>query len=210
MIRPSPRLSLRHRGRRFGTVPLALALIALTLVTTSWPVLAGTKEGISAYRAGDYETARIEFEPVAETDPEARYYLGTMYEAGYGVPRSYEKALELYRSAGDQGYVPAQYHLGLLFENGEGVGRDYTIAFEWYKRAAERGYAPAQINLGLLYQFGRGVETSHLLAHVWFALAEEQDYPGAKKNRMNAARFLSTDEIALAERMTGRWKATEN
>ncbi len=96
----------------------------------------------------------------------------------------------------------AQHHLGVLFETGEGVGKDHARAIEWYLRAAEQGYGPAQSNLASLYMRGGwGVESNPFLARVWYNLAEEQDFPGAKRKRMFAEQFLSSEQISEAERL---------
>ncbi len=191
------------RGSKWGTVLAAALWIALGA-----PAAADLGTGRAAYRQGDYARAITELLPLAEQgDREAQYYVGAMYEAGLGMAQTYGEATKWYRKAAELGSATAQYHLGVLYEIGEGVGRDHARAAEWYRLAAERGYAPAQSNLGSLYLRGwSNIEANPVEAHLWFSLAEEQDFPGAKKNRMNAARFLSRDGLDQAERLAREWR----
>lgn len=73
----------------------------------------------------------------------AQYNLGAMYATGRGVERDYEKAVELYQQAAEQGLPQAQYSLGIMFENGKGVGKDLTRAEELFRKAAASGHERA-------------------------------------------------------------------
>ena len=73
----------------------------------------------------------------------AEYELGEKYYNGKGAPQSYERAVEWYRKAAEQGYTPAQFALGNCYENGCGVLQSYEKAVEFYRKAAEK--APAYL-----------------------------------------------------------------
>ena len=182
---------------------MRIVLATVGALAFAAPAAADLAKGVTAYRQGDYASAMQQVLPLAERDDaEAQYYAGAMYEAGLGVEQSYDKAVGWYRRAAEQGLVMAQYHLGVLFETGEGIGRDYERAIEWYLGAAVQGYGPAQSNLASLYMRGGwGLESNPLLAHVWYNLAEDQDFPGAKRKRMFAEQFLSSEQIPDAERL---------
>ena len=77
-----------------------------------------------------------------------------------GVDQSYEKAVEYYTLAADQGYASAQSNLGLMYSQGQGVNQSYEKAVELYIKAAEQGNAIALDNLGYMYENGFGVEQS--------------------------------------------------
>ena len=56
-----------------------------------------------------YDLALKYCQPAAEQgDPEAQYYLGLMYEMGFGLKQDYFKAFELYQKAAEQGIAKAQ------------------------------------------------------------------------------------------------------
>ncbi len=52
----------------------------------------------------------------------ALHMLGVCYAMGKGVPRSYERAAELWKQAASKGHANAQSDLGFLFDKGLGVG----------------------------------------------------------------------------------------
>ncbi len=74
-----------------------------------------------------------------------------MYYNGLGVERDYEKAIEWYSKAAEQGYSTAQNNLGNMYYNGLGVERDYEKAIEWYSKAAEQGNKRALNSLAWTY-----------------------------------------------------------
>jgi hypothetical protein len=64
----------------------------------------GTTEGLAALARGDVQTAVAILQPIAESrhqsDPVAQFFMGTLYEAGNGVPRDLLRACALYERAG--------------------------------------------------------------------------------------------------------------
>ena len=66
------------------------------------------QKGLTAARAGDFETALQEWRPLAERgDANAQTNLAFMYKTGQGVPQDHEEAVRLYRKAAEQGYAMA-------------------------------------------------------------------------------------------------------
>jgi TPR repeat protein len=78
--------------------------------------------------------------------------------AVYDIKAEYDKALEYYQKAADQGHANAQYNLGGMYGKGQGVGQDFREAIKWWRKAADLGFADAQYNLGVMYGKGQGVE----------------------------------------------------
>lgn len=74
---------------------LSVLLLSAGFMTTQ----AQADPGSNAYRAGDYETARTEWEKNAYSDPFAAYNLGTLYETGKGGPADYKEAFKWYNEA---------------------------------------------------------------------------------------------------------------
>ena len=74
--------------------------------------------------------------------------------------KDYEKALEYYRSAADQGSAQGVNKLGIMYSYGYGVEQSWKKAMECYQQAADLGYDPALANLGSMYAFGYGTERS--------------------------------------------------
>ena len=114
----------------------------LPLLLLAWPVLAaaGYQEGLTAYQKGDYRTAYSEWQVAAEQGhAESQYRLGTMYEAGAGVPSDFLEASRWYRKAARQGHTSAQHMVGLTYAYGLGVPRDLDSAHMWFNLAADGG-----------------------------------------------------------------------
>lgn len=126
-------------------------LLLLVVLASAASAVAGYDEGMSAYRAGDYERALLELlDAASQGHPKAEYRLGCMYDAGKGVAIDpVEAARWLHRSA-EQGHAPAQSYLGYLHREGRGVEQDYEESARWYRMAADQDFSPAQNGLGWL------------------------------------------------------------
>jgi uncharacterized protein len=134
----------------------------------------------------------------------AQFMLGLMYENGSGVKRDHQQALKWFLRAAKQGNPDAQVSLGRAYEDGEGVPQDYARAAEWYRKAAEHvpdygGAGQGRNNLGLLYLDGLGISQDYVEAYKWFALA------GVTRNIEEAARRMTQDEVAEAQRTAKAW-----
>jgi uncharacterized protein len=109
---------------------LLYALVLAAVVAA--PALAGSPDGVAAFRRQDYAAAVRIFTPLAERgNAVAQTYLGYMYAYGYGVPQNYIEAATLLRAASERGYGLAQYFLGLMYDKGQGVPQDYVLAYTW-------------------------------------------------------------------------------
>jgi cell division septation protein DedD len=127
---------------------------ALIALATALPALADVKDGVDAWKAGDFAKAVAEWRgPAAAGDPDAQYNLGQAYKLGRGVPADQAAATEWYRKAAASGHEEAQATLGLqLFQAGK---RDEAMT--WLKKAAERGEPRAQYVVGTAYFNGDSV-----------------------------------------------------
>ena len=121
---------------------LRAALVALVLsVGLAAPVGAGQLEdAAAAYKRGDYETVLQLVRPLAEQGlAEFQVVLGSMYDAGQGVPQDDAEAARWYLTAADQGDATAQYLLGLMYDEGRGVRQDLILSHMWFSLAASKG-----------------------------------------------------------------------
>lgn len=78
-----------------------------------------------------------ELEKLAPANPEAAFYLATLYESGNGVAQDMSKAIELYRKSSDMGYGKAQSYLGDIYYEGRGVDKELVTAVALYQKALE-------------------------------------------------------------------------
>jgi soluble lytic murein transglycosylase-like protein len=109
---------------RFRSIALPLALVAAT-----GPAIAGIPGGGSEANA---EAAR---DMVAQA---------VRYEHAEGVPRDYDKAMQLYCAAARAGNADAQYGLGWMYANGRGIQRNDGMAAYLFALAAKQGHAQAE------------------------------------------------------------------
>jgi TPR repeat protein len=100
--------------------------------------------------------------------------LAFQYQHGYGVKKYIQWAIELYRSAAQQGYMKAQFNLGQLYENNSDIKFNFKKAAEWYTMAAKQGNDLAQNKLGQLYEKGLGVDMDDANALYWYTEAANQ------------------------------------
>ncbi|MET4862690.1 tetratricopeptide repeat protein [Morganella morganii] len=85
-------------------------------------------------------------------DVSAQYNIGTMYDAGAGLPFDAVKAIEWYKKAALQGHAKAQYALGMMYEFGYGSPHDQMEAEEWFKKSAGQGDTDALFHLNSVYK----------------------------------------------------------
>jgi uncharacterized protein len=189
---------------RYYAQLLRAALTAwLILLAVAGAAVAGPLEdAVAAVNRRDYATALRLLRPLAEQgDDVAQFDLGVMYNEGWGVPRDYVQAAKWYRRAAIQGNADAQFNLGMLYEH-----HRYAEAAKWYREAADQGLEDAQFNLGLLYAKGQGVPRDDVQAYMWFELSAAQGDQSAANNREAAARRMTPDQIAEAQRLAREWR----
>jgi uncharacterized protein len=120
-----------------------LVLMALVAGLAAIPPAraASLRDGQAAFSRGDYVRAARLLAPIARRgNPRAMTMMGYMYDNGFGVPQSWDAAVEFYGGAAEAGDPTAQHLLGLMYDKGHGVDRDTVLAYKWLSLAA--GAAP--------------------------------------------------------------------
>jgi uncharacterized protein len=122
--------------RRPTRLLVLMALVA-GLAAVSPASGSALRDGSAAFSRGDYIRAARLLAPIARRgNPRAMTMLGYMYDNGFGVPQSYDAAVELYTGAAERGDPVAQHLLGLMYDKGHGVDRDDVLAYKWLSLAA--------------------------------------------------------------------------
>lgn len=129
----------------------AFFIFAALLVAAAFPPPAtagdSVKDAVMDYRLGHYQAAFIKMNRLAEEqNPEAMFWVGSMWHKGLGTPRDHAKAFAYYSDSALMGDVKAQNNLGLLYRDGLGVKRNYSVALAWFMVAAADHDAIAQAN----------------------------------------------------------------
>ncbi|WP_110685190.1 tetratricopeptide repeat protein [Salinicola aestuarinus] len=137
-----------------------------------------------AYASGDkgvsqsFEKAFEYFENSYEAGfLEAGYYLGVLYQNGYGVNRDFDQYLQDMTAAGEAGYLPAQKQmLDVYLYSKAGVQfADDDKAAYWLKKASMSGDSLSMYALSTFYIEGRGVSQNEEKAFEWIMEAVEKD-----------------------------------
>src|ERR1051325_2938421 len=89
-------------------------------------------------------------------------------------PETRKAGVELLRSSGKKGWVPAMLQLGFLFEQGIYVTRDYNEAFHWFSVASEGDDPEARLQLGGCYHYGLGTTQDVAMAAKCYRRSAEQ------------------------------------
>lgn len=99
-----------------------------------------------------------------------------LVEAGTKAYRSlnYDKALEYFEKAANNGQMLAQYNLAKMYLNGNGTSKNPQIAAQWFMKAAQQGDAAAQYMIGKMYLDGQGVNKDEQQALTWLKKAATQ------------------------------------
>ncbi len=95
-------------------------------------------EGMAAYNGGDYGKAMEILQPLAKTgDPDAQYYVGTLYVDGLGVKPDVKKGLALLEKAVQNKNRQAAIFLGKMYLSGRGVPLDTQKGTEYMALSAK-------------------------------------------------------------------------
>lgn len=189
---------------------LKTLVLAALLLAAALPVSAGLREGLAAYKDGDYAAALREFEPLAERgDAAAQYHLGVMHAKGLGVRKNNYKAASWFNKAAKKGHAEAQYNLGQMYATDRGVPRNLGRAAHWFKKAAEQGSTKAQVVLGTMYAKGWGVQKDYVLSYMWSSIAAAHGQEPAAKSLESIKKHMTSDQIAKAQKMAAKWRPTK-
>lgn len=101
-------------------------------------------------------------------DPAALTDLGYRHFLGKGVPRSIDKALDLWRCACELGNPRATFNLAVCLQDGIGVSRDPKEALKLYERLAEQSYYVGLKMAGFCRHVGIGCRADRVLALRWY------------------------------------------
>ena len=106
-----------------------------------------------------------------------------LVEQGYKHSENgdYDKAIECYRKAAQQGDAQGQDELGGMYLYGAGVEVDYATALDWFRKSAAQGFAEGQRDVGLMYHYGLGVEQDYQKALEWYNKAAKHGNAHAEK-----------------------------
>lgn len=100
-----------------------------------------------------YKKALKAFKKKIDSDGDACYELGRIYQNGYGVNVDSEQAKYYYKLGALKGNANASYEFGLICKN----NMEYPEAARFFQQATDKGLYRAMFELAKLYEKGYGV-----------------------------------------------------
>ena len=149
-----------------------LSVFAATLLMTT-TVSAGLPEALMSLNYKQYPNALAEFQELAEQgNVSALYYLGRMYQNGWGVSRNIPQAVAYFQAADKAYYLPAAAQLGKIWLYGApGVVANPQRAIGLLKKSALAGDSEAAFELGNAAISGLGEEADFNHAFGFYSIA---------------------------------------
>ncbi len=138
----------------------------------------------------------------ANNNESAQYLLANLLEKNSGLTNNQNEALKWYRLAASNGHPGAQYRMGQIEMTGlTGMSPDLLKASYWFGLAAVQGDPQAQLQYGLLVMQGRAGTSDRVLGYMWIEIAQGLGDNEMIKTALQAAKTLSTSELATAKKM---------
>lgn len=157
---------------QFFTKLLILVCVAVSLTIAAFAQ--NYDYAVEAYQADDYAEALPIFQELADAgDDDAMWYLGKLYDNGWGVEQSDTLAFNWFKKSAELGDSDAMWEVAIFFDTGQGIEADQKSAFKWYLKAAEAGRVSAMTVVGARYEDGDGVRSSTKKAFKWYLRAAE-------------------------------------
>lgn len=136
----------------------------------------------------------------------AIYYLGYLYNEGFGVKKDIDKAIEYYGIAADNNIPGAQFNLGLLYREGHGPKTAKQLSLILISLAADQGHSVAQHYLARLCEEGKELDLDYEKAYALYFASGMNGYVDAfydaacliledkvlNKNNEDAFKFFKT------------------
>jgi len=150
---------------------ILLSLLAISLVSIA---RSDVKKALDAQRSGDYETARKEFQALADKgDDKAMMELGLMYHTGEGAKQDYNTAMDWYLKAYAKHNGDALNNIGVMYRDGLGVATNAKVAYVLFLAVHMEGFGTestqyrAGRNLSRLASSAPKKEIEEALSYTW-------------------------------------------
>lgn len=135
-------------------------------------------------RQEDYMFCHIYLMQILSSNPELTetyFYLGHLYECGFGVTKDPSNAIHFYFKGAKLGNAHCMTKLGDCYHSGFGVAVNHKEALRYYTMAAEHQDSEAHINMGMIYEHGyEGVPMDYAKAFNSYETAAKLGNPKAE------------------------------
>jgi len=97
-------------------------------------------------------TTTVEPERYGPGDGESCFLLGSLYMAGFGVPKAAERAFALFQRSCSAGWRRGCFGLAESYRDGHGTAIDNARAIENFDKACRSGIAPSCFSASQMYR----------------------------------------------------------
>ena len=132
--------------------------------------------------------------------PMAKVRLAALLLDGQGVQQDRSEALNLCRSAAQDGYAQGQFCVGYIYQQGLGLAKDPKEASKWYQQAANRVHAQSALRLADMNINGEGVDIDRAEAYCLFVAAYRGGATSAKAQTQLLLKDMSKGELKRLEK----------
>lgn len=98
----------------------------------------------------NYKMAKMYFEKISDSEPNAMGHLGELYLYGLDVQIDTKKAYELFYKSSNEGASVGHNGLGIMYRDGIVVKKDPIKALQYFKKASEFDYAEGHYNYAMM------------------------------------------------------------
>ena len=152
-------------------IVICIGLAGCASAQTGEALRAAFDSGVTAYDAGDYDTAYKIWSGIATEDVAAMRNVAMMRRKGQGTPKDPKAAVEMYERAAAIGLPTAQADLADMLLKGEAGPPDPKRALPLLQAAAAANHPIAQYELAQLYETGEIVPRDLGVARNLYAAA---------------------------------------
>jgi len=143
---------------------LLLGLTLSLLLGNGAVVASNYHKGLKAYEANDFNTALLEWIPLAEQGlAKAQHKLGYMYDVGEGVLENDKTAVKWYTQAAEQGLAKAQYNLAYMYNHGHGVAENIRPQLSGIAKRLSKGLLKHNITWAICTIMAMVLQRTHIL-----------------------------------------------
>ena len=183
------------------------ALVTMCLVFPAVSYGWNLKDWGGAYKSKNWPRAiQIAAEGARAGNAEAQFFLGIMYQAGWGTTADNKKAAYWYEQSAKGGDQAGQLYLAKLYYNGQGVMKNYKSAYAWFSKSAAQGNPKAQYYMGQMYLRGEAVNKDLAEAYFWYLLASTAGFPDAATKLTLVEQDISTSQVNAAQNRAKNWR----
>ena len=135
---------------------------------------------IKSFNKDDSKDFKALHSAATQSDPQAQFQLGVMYENGEGVSQDKSKAAWWYRKSVEQGFADGQNALAKLYYFNMELEPVFNESIAWFEKAAAQGQPEAQFYIGFFYEKDSEITKDYDQSLKWYLKSAENGFATAQ------------------------------